>query len=332
MTRLFDKLNELPLAPPLPNRDTYINPMMIASHTDAVRGLLAGSIVVEATNVAEHFLDNYVHAQKGPRDLLNDLKILCPPFDKTFIEWTKMPPMLHHHAVRMGLLVLGTRAEDAEAEFRKLVGQQAFHTPQKIAEMRKDPRCHWILLGFDFIQFVRPHDPEHASNTISPLRGPYTCHVVSVAEDGTYVDSYWSYLTDTDQMPGEQQMQVASSGMVAWLALALMNCRNITTQDHRPKRRMSKKQKRRLKKGKKPKHANELVPYKTIHIDPSKGPRSLSNGNGNGTRKAGQVRGHMKLYKGKGLFGKHRGCWYWGPRLRDDAKAGYEIDKPKGNS
>lgn len=329
MTRLFDKLNELDVIAPLPNRDLYIDPFHVASHTRGVRSLLDGSIVVEATNVAEHFIENYVMPERGPRDLLRDLKILCPPFEKTFFEWTKFPPTLSPHAVRMGLLVMGTRAHEAEAAFRQIAGTEAHFTPTKIEELRANPRCHWILLGFDFIQFQRSRDPEHASNTVTPLRGPYTCHLVSVAADGTYLDSYWSFLTDEDQLPREQSAQVAAAGMVAWYALALMNCRNVTTQDHTPKRRMSKKAKRRLKKGKKPRHANELVAYKTIHIDPSKGPRApKSNGSGNGTRKRGQVRGHMKLYRGKGLFGKYKGCWYWGPQLRDDGQSDYEIDKP----
>jgi hypothetical protein len=330
MTRLYDKLNELPTVTPLPNRDLFINPLDVASHTRLVRELISDATVVEATNVAEHFIENYVEAQRSPRDLLHDLKVLCPPFDKTFFEWTKMPAMLSHHAARMGLLVLGTLADDAEAAFRDIV-KDADHTPKQIAKMRENPECHWILMGFDFIQFKRPSDPEHASNTISPLRGPYTAHLISVAADGTYVDSYWSYLTGPDQMSEDEQAQIATSGMIAWLALALMNCQNVSTEDHAPKRRMSKKQKRRLKNGKKQKHPNPLTAYKTIHIDPSKGPqRSQRNGSGNGTRKApDKVRGHMKRYKGKGLFGKYKGCWYWGPQLSDDTSTDYEIDKPK---
>jgi hypothetical protein len=109
----------------------------------------------------------------------------------------------------------------------------------------------------------------------------------------------------------EESMQVAAASLVAWTTLAMMNCANIDTIAHHMPDAF---QKARRKAGKKP-----LVSYHTVRVDLDKTPRHVAAeslpGDGSTPRRH-KKRGHMKDYRGgKGLFGRYKGVWYWGPSL-----------------
>lgn len=326
MSRLYDRLMQWDILGPLPNRDNVFDPANVAWFTRKCRSAIQDAVVVESTNVAEQFIDTYVTDTDPKRNLLRDLKCLCPPFAKTFFEWSRLPHYLADAgAQRAGLCVYGTTKDEAPVVFQSVFGQVSnSRAPKEMARMAEHPDCHWILVGWDFIQFRSRPDQ------VSPLRGPYNTFAISVDKEGRYLDMYIGFATSA--ISRRESEQVAASSMIGFLALAMMNCRNVNTRDHDPN------QQRRRRKRRRRAQPAELVSFKTIHVDTSvKAPTAASRPTGsNGQpKRRGPVRGHMKRYEGAGLlFGKYRGTWYWGPHLRGDAKAGvtvadYAIDTDK---
>ena len=107
------------------------------------------------------------------------------------------------------------------------------------------------------------------------------------------------------------------------LALSFMHCKNknVTLTEHNPPEKVQRK---RIKNNKPP-----LTKYYTLEIEPMK--KSLkSEGRIDevGLQRAMHIcRGHFKDYSnGKGLFGKHKGLYWWDSTVRGTPEAG-RIEK-----
>jgi len=99
--------------------------------------------------------------------------------------------------------------------------------------------------------------------------------------------------------------------------LILLNCKNITTEDHKPDVALNKS---RRKKGK-----QELFTYKTLKlILPSNKKGSDSSGQPTGEHNRVHLcRGHFKKYTEEHpLFGKYTGLYWWQPHVRGQNKDG----------
>lgn len=309
--RLLDALLSEIVLPPLPMSDVVLDPEEMFSHNAALRQVLGGATCVEATNVARFFDDSYLG--EGMFDAFwTDLKCLVPPHQRFFVEWEN--PLIPH-AKRMGMLFVACPPELAEATARMIIGEGARSTPAKIAEFRQDPRCRWIYLTMDFLEFPHKDDGEH----ISGLRGPFHIGAISIAEDGALLNFWMSHASA--HIPKDESMQVAAASLVAWTTVAMLNCANIGTVEHKAPDAF---QKARVRGGKKP-----LVSYHTVRVDLDKTPRAIAAealpGDGSTPRRH-KKRGHMKDYRGgKGLFGRLRGVWYWGPILAGSEEEGVVI-------
>ena len=316
-SHLLDTLLCGVILPPQPNHDVLLNEEEIFGHNAALRQMLDGATCIEATNVARFFDNSYMTEEGAFASFWTDLKCLVPPYKRFFIEWEK--PLIPN-AKRMATLFLACPPDLAEATARFIIGKGAQSTPEKIAEFRSDPRCTWIYLTLDFLEF--PHKPEDGH--ISGLRGPYHIGTISIAEDGSLLNFWLSHATA--KIPKDESMQVAGASLVAWTTLAMMNCANIQTISHKTPKAF---QKARIKGGKRP-----LVSYHTILVDLDKTPRQVAAetlpGDGS-TPRLHKKRGHMKDYrKGKGLFGRYKGVWFWGEMLAGSEDEGaivsdYEV-------
>lgn len=315
---LLDALVGDIILPPLPATDVALDQETVFQHNAAMRQILGGATCIEATNVARFFAENYLTGDgsaKSAKDasdaFWSDLKCLVPPHAKFFVEWDR--PQIPT-AKRMGMLFMACAPHEAEDVARAIIGDGARATPAKIAEFRQNPRCRWIYLTMDFLEFAHKNDGEH----ISGLRGPYHIGTISVAEDGSMIDFWLSHGSILSQ---EESMQVGAASLVGWTTLAMMNCANIqTTKHHVP----DAFQKARTRAGKKP-----LVAYRTIRVDLDKTPRAIAAeglpGDG-ATPRLHKKRGHMKDYRGgKGLFGRYKGVWYWGPTLAGSEEEGMIV-------
>ena len=321
--RMYEALRSSSILPPLPNQNVRLNEEAITKYTKGIHAVLEDAVVVECSNVADYFVHSYCNDDYNT-SLFEDLRVVCPPFRKTFYEWRIFPEALKHHVKRMGLLVLGTEATEAEDVIRSYLGDRANATPKQIKKYIEEYNPHWIMLGFLFVEFKTNSDPENVGNVHKTnFRGPYGTHVYAVSEEGDYLNS-WVQFTSSG-MSKDDEHTIAAASMVGVCAMSMLNCKNIITRTNKPD---AKLQKSRRKKGKAP-----LMSYKTIHVDPNqKTVAAKATGEGNEdarTRKV--VHGHMKDYRaGKGLFGKYKGVYYWGPQLADPggvALANYVIDK-----
>lgn len=319
--RLLDVAKEDIILPPLPPQDVVLDTDAMLAHTAAIRPWLDKAQCIEATNVAHYFDTTYVGLGKDPAAWWNDLKCLVPPFEVFFVEWERphVPT-----ALRMGVLFIACPAELADAALRTIIGEHAHTTPKKIAEFRtKNPK--WIYLTFDFLEFANP-----GKRNVSGIRAPYHIGAVAVAEDGTMLDFWLSHASGA--ITRHESETIGAASMPAWTALAMLNCQNIDTVEHHVPEPF---QRSRTRHGKLP-----LVTYRTIQVNLEKTPRSISadrlpDVDSEGNVRLHKKRGHMKDYrKGKGLFGKYKGLWYWGPTLGGDAAEGivvsdYKIGKPE---
>lgn len=306
--RLLDVLLSDVVLPPQPNREVVLSPQMMLDHGAVLRSILGGAVCIEATNVARFFDENYMDARDADA-FWSDLKCLVPPHRKFFVEWEK--PRVPG-ARRMGMLFMACAPEFADAQARAFFGDAGEKTPAKIAEFRRDLRCRWIYLTLDFLEF------NHTEGHVSGLRGPYHVGTMSVAEDGSLLDFWMSH---GSVIAKDESTQVGAASLVAWTTLAMLNCANIDTIEHRAPDAF---QRARVRGGKKP-----LVSYHTVRVDLDKTPRQVAAqglpGEGTSTRQH-RKRGHMKDYRrGKGLFGRYKGVWYWGPTLAGSEEAGVVV-------
>jgi hypothetical protein len=294
--------------PPLPTGTNFVSPEETFAHNAALRAVLGGAVCIEATNVARFFNSTYLSDFGSFDPFFADLKCLVPPYKRFFVEWEQ--PLIPG-AKRMGSMFIACNPEEAEDIARAVIGEGARSTPAKIVEFRQNVRCRWIYITLDFLEFPFKNDGDH----ISGLRGPYHIGTISVAEDGTMLDFWMSHATA--QIPKNESMQIAAASLVGWTALAMINCANVMTIEHKTPEAF---QKARAKSGKRP-----LVSYHTVCVDLDKTPRQINapslTGNGT-TPRLHKKRGHMKDYrKGKGLFGRYKGVWFWG-----DMTAGSEDE------
>ena len=309
--RLLDALLSDIVLPPLPATDVALDEAEMFHHNAALRQVLGGATCIEATNVARFFDDSYL-ADGSFDSFWTDLKCLVPPYKRFFVEWEK--PLIPS-AKRMGMLFLACPPELADATARMIIGEGARSTPAKIAEFRQDARCRWIYITMDFLEFAHKNDGEH----ISGLRGPFHIGAISVAEDGALLNFWLSHASA--HIPKGESTQVAAASLVAWTTLSMLNCANVGTVEHKAPDAF---QKARQKSGKRP-----LVSYHTVRVDLDKTPRQISAPSlpGDGTPpRLHKKRGHMKDYRrGKGLFGRYKGVWYWGPTLAGSEEEGVVV-------
>lgn len=310
--RLLDTLLSGVVLPPLPEGTNFIDQEETFAHNAALRAVLGGAVCIEATNVARFFNTTYLGDFGSFDPFWTDLKCLVPPYKRFFVEWEQ--PLIPG-AKRMGSLFIACNPDEAEGIARAVIGEGARSTPAKIVEFRQNVRCRWIYITLDFLEFPFKNDGDH----ISGLRGPYHIGTISVAEDGTLLDFWMSHATA--QIPKDESMQIAAASLVGWTTLAMLNCANIESIEHKIPDAF---QKARTKSGKLP-----FVSYHTVRVDLDKTPRQIAAPSlpGDGTTpRLHKKRGHMKDYRGgKGLFGRYRGIWFWGDMAAGSEEKGVVL-------
>lgn len=322
--RLLDELREVTILPPLPPKDVLLDADVIAQHNASTRALLEQAQCIEASNVARFFEKSYATSQEAFDGFWRDLKCLAPPFPRTFVEWDA--PLGITFAKRMGVLFMATKPEETQEVARRFLGDNAQATPKAIDRaLSKNPA--FVYLTLDFVEFENKD-----LRNVSGLRGPYHIGVIAVGTEGEVLDSWVSHGA-LHAISERESMQLAMASLVGWSTLAMMNCQNIATDLVEAPEKF---QRSRTRHGKLP-----LVSYRTIRVDASKNPRGfVAESSGEGNQRLHQRRGHMKDYrKGKGLFGRYKGLWYWGPALAGSGAEGvvvsdYQVavDSPVSNA
>ena len=262
-------------------------------------------------NVARYFEESYIGTGRDGAAWQSDLKCLAPPHQKFFVEWER--PNIPT-ATRMGVLFVACAPHEAGRAARLIFAEEGIRsTLDKIAAFRADARCKWIYITLDFLEFAPT--PGYGTR----LRGPFHVGATSVAGDGSVLNYWFQIGSGIDR---EESLQVAAASLVGWTTLAMLNCQNIVTDQHRAPEAL---QRARKKRGKRP-----FVSFRTIRVDLDKTPRQVAAqelpGDGGSAPRRHKKRGHMKDYRaGKGLFGRYKGVWYWGPTLAGSAEEGVVV-------
>jgi hypothetical protein len=125
-------------------------------------------------------------------------------------------------------------------------------------------------------------------------------------------------LSITQGMTGEH----TSFLHVSFLAISFSHCRNVELLDVSPSDRLAHAQYKRA--------GIPKVAYKVLEIDPMR--RVIQHAQQSQKRRFGNevktsralhiVRGHFADYRQRGLFGRHRGIYWWDQQLRGTADAG----------
>lgn len=129
---------------------------------------------------------------------------------------------------------------------------------------------------------------------------------------------------------GGVMVSMAQAYLVApLLAISFMHCKNVTMTEHagEPSRRRHKK----TKPGR--------LSYHTLQIEPMKKVlRAEGRSDEVGLRQALHIcRGHFKDYRESGLFGRHKGIFWWDAQVRGSADEGiackdYAVSAPRQES
>ncbi len=176
-------------------------------------------------------------------------------------------------------------------------------------EFGKKPMPKWALHSATFVE-----DQDDKNKVFGPLE-------------------MWSFLLDADgatvgvpvggpvlepTVPVEALPQLTHLLYPALFAVTFMHCKNVRVRDEGPPAALSKAHERR--------RGRPLVKYKVLEIDPM---RAILEGARTGEPGAPPplhiCRGHFKRFEGKGLFGKHKGLYWWGQHVRGSAARGVVI-------
>ena len=107
---------------------------------------------------------------------------------------------------------------------------------------------------------------------------------------------------------------------ICMFALSLINCRNVTLEEIDPNTKLSRQVKRNMQR----KNIPALEKYHVLKIEPMKTKKKTANSyNDSYTKVSFHVcRGHFKTYKGKGLFGKYKGTFWFPPHTKGSSEIG----------
>jgi hypothetical protein len=167
------------------------------------------------------------------------------------------------------------------------------------------------------------------------ILGPMVEWQLGLAADGSvqsYIvkTPYHSHLPaglDLDQVSGAFD----TMSWPCWMALTFLNCKNVRIQDEEPPTTASERHQYAT--------GRPLVKFKTLVVRPMTEilRRSAQAGGGNGSGHSLHIcRAHFKDYRERGLFGKHKGIFWWDAAVRGHISRGvtfkeYDLDSPESN-
>jgi len=285
-----------------------------------IREDLRRSTVLVIDNVAEYYYSNHT-SPRGRMDGPDQFPQLAPPFPCAFFEYALKPSMYdvmftdaeNGHSRKLdqvGILILSVDAQQVRDEFPNWSGF--------LEERATGSSAKWVEFATVFARHSTERD----------VRGPCTLLYMAVGEDGQPTSQLrtrtWGVEDDFyELLPEERQLAIGSLGSLAFpafLATSFLHCRNVSTQQHVPPPKLSKAFNRR--------HGRPLVQFKTLTIEPMKEVlRKQGRVEENGLPKALHLcRGHFKDYRNSaGLFGKHKGLFWWDLHARGDMEHGAVV-------
>lgn len=273
-----------------------------------IRKDLTSSVVFSIDNVAEYFFAN--HVREGGCDGPEAFPNVAQPYPRVFFEYRLQPQMYdalfdeadrgqERHLTHVGALVVtGSPSLISRADWEQRYCSDGVQQSQ----------CEWLQFITLFTRNARDRDIFWIS---------FKC-VLAVAANGTLLTQPHMGLWHLrPSVPNVQTAEIwgalARLGQLVnplFLATSLLHCKNASTADHVPPPKLTKAYRRR--------HGRPLVSYKTLIVTPLARRKGACLSEVVGEPKALHLcRGHFKDYRNSGgLFGKHRGLFWWDMHAR----------------
>jgi len=289
-----------------------------------LKDMLSNIPVIVADNVTEYY---FAHNTQETWNLNNDFPTIMPPFNMCFIE-TRPPSKIvsekfgildwpSENPLNWGILMIAEPA--LERHFC------SFNIPKEKDVVPTDAK--WIV-AFYYIAEREKNRPKVAK----------LCSTIYLDNHGKYINDSIRHIVSENfkKMMGEEEVARAGNEMQGCLlfpvllTVSFMHCKNVTMQSIEPPIKLSKKHQK--------KYGKPLVRYHVLEIEPMK---KILRTEGRieeiGLNKALHIcRGHFKDYReGGGLFGKHKGLYWWDSHVRGNADKGvvlkdYQVNAGEG--
>ena len=271
----------------------------VKAKSDHIMRYLSEAQVFEITNVSDYY---YSHTDQEEWDLFQDFPCVMPPFDCVWFEYK-------------GPRVILSKEFGRQEQIGPLptLGVLVCSMPAPDNEIVKNGTIQTVMV------FYRPG----GSETIFGAETTAAYFVDQAGVPTSHMANKVIYMGHTDAMGhAVQDLQYLQSAFTfahpALLAMTFLNCKNTQVIQRSPDQKLSRID---VKKGRPP-----LVTFRTLEIEQVKQLVGYKQGQAGGLKKALHVaRGHFKDYRERGLFGRTKGLFWWGPAIRGTSSAGTVI-------
>lgn len=263
------------------------------TESDRITKRLAKSCAESVRINAQVASDLYWLGSQNFYELGTDARTLCAPYDNCWLEWS-IPNVV------------------------SVDGKLTTTTPIDLAAFvstERDGRHRRVV-----IQMLFKGKATEAAVGIFPVSASF-----SVDENGLYCGDYQLSTDAGSGLSASETREASSIFWPAFLALELMNCRNVTIEDAgrlNVRRRSSKAKRRRA----------PHYRFSTIVL-PGMNSRNTTPADRKTNSEAvalHRVRGHFKTFTDdRPLFGKHTGTYWWGWQVRGSQDSGVVVSDYK---
>ena len=263
---------------------------------DRLTEYLIQSQVFEVTNISDYF---YAGTDKNEWDIYEDFPCLSAPYPMTWMEFAAPKTINEEGTIitpdsnikRFGVLIMTDELPDELKELTEARSQQAVQT---------------------FVEYKN-----------GDIVGPAMMYIWGLSKDGKGVrisdKSDIIYTSPILKKMSPERFETEKHLLVmaypALLALTFLNCKNTVVADHTPDGKLSHIHRKE--------NGRPLVRFKTLQIEQVRKVLDSSSGRDGSIKRALHLcRGHFKSFGEKGLFGKHKGLFWWGHSIRGTASRG----------
>jgi len=274
--------------------------------------------LIVADNVAHYY---WRGTDQEEWDIQDDFPNVAPPFQHCFIEF-KIPA--YSLSKEFGMTAMpgelgGCMLTALDYSLEKH-SEIAKHFNLKGLENRFEGTPKWVVVASPIVKFRGHQEIVSQTVTVMFFVGE-SGKVLTTIDPLTKERHYYLTIAATKTIASQDMLLELSRGMmpmvhVALLALSFMHCKNVELVEVVPSPKLAAAHWKRS--------GLQLHRYSVIEIDPMMSKiKSVCLTEGVGPRQALHLcRGHFKTYRGRGLFGKYTGTYWWHPQERGSAKMG----------
>lgn len=272
--------------------------------------------VIVADNVAQYYFDSKDKEWSNKEWSNKDFPVVSPAFELSWMEFAR-PQGKNYPSDWPSRFAFWAHAGEVPSESPWNEESGAFQLCKKVGfDCPVKPRWLMRMMLYVKIAGLLGHNGEECI-------GPCAVWMVALNERGEITHKDSSYIEVNVTKDKEETLLNC-----ALLTLSLMNCKNVSLENNEPSRIASKQWRKR--------HGEPLAKFKTLNIEPMRKVLVSEGGQQQqGLKLAMHIcRGHFRDYRERGVFGKHKGIYWWDSFVRGSSAEGviyksYEVKRPK---